>query len=100
MALPLDPHLEEHHRELAGRTRQFGERHLRGAAGDEEDPSGRAAEVVAQLGEAGLLAWAVPPPFGAFDARSAWLSPSSSRRLRIRSPTTSAGVLFGLGILA
>jgi len=71
MALPLDPHLEERHRELAGRVREFGERHLRGAAGDEEDPSGRAAEVVAQLGEAGLLSWAVPPPFGALDARSA-----------------------------
>jgi acyl-CoA dehydrogenase len=71
MALPLDPHLEERHRELAGRTTEFGERHLRGTAGDEEDPSGRAAEIVAQLGEAGLLSWAVPPPFGAFDARSA-----------------------------
>ncbi len=71
MALPLDPHLEERHRELAGRTAEFGERHLRGTAGDEEDPSGRAAEIVAQLGEAGLLSWAVPPPFGAFDARSA-----------------------------
>jgi acyl-CoA dehydrogenase len=71
MALPLDPHLEERHRELAGRTTEFGERHLRGTAGDEEDPSGRAAEIVAQLGQAGLLGWAVPPPFGAFDARSA-----------------------------
>jgi acyl-CoA dehydrogenase len=71
MALPLDPHLEERHRELAGRTTEFGERHLRGTAGDEEDPSGRAAEIVALLGQAGLLGWAVPPPFGAFDARSA-----------------------------
>jgi acyl-CoA dehydrogenase len=71
MALPVDPHLEERHRELAGRVRELGERHLRGAAGDEEDPSRRAAEVAVQLGEAGLLKWAVPPPFGALDARSA-----------------------------
>jgi len=71
MAVPLDPCLEERHRELAGRTSEFGERHLRGAAGDDEDPSGRAAEIVAELGEAGLLSSAVPPPFGAFDARSA-----------------------------
>src|SRR5512143_2898181 len=71
MTLPLDPHLDERHRELAVRTAEFGERHLRGAAGEEEDPSARAAEVVAQLGQAGLLGWAVPPPFGSFDARSA-----------------------------
>jgi acyl-CoA dehydrogenase len=70
----LDPHLEERHRELQGRVRELGERHLRGAAGDEEDPSGRAAEVAGQLGEAGLLKWAVPPPFGAFDARSAFVA--------------------------
>src|SRR5512142_776300 len=71
MALPLDPHLEERHRELAGRISEFGERHLRGTAGDDEDPAGRAAEIVAQLGQAGLLRWAAPPPFGDFDARSA-----------------------------
>jgi len=35
----LDPHLEERHHELQGRVRELGERHLRGAAGDEEDPS-------------------------------------------------------------
>jgi acyl-CoA dehydrogenase len=71
MALPLDPHLEERHRELADRVRDLGERHLDGTAGVEENPSERAAEVVSRLGEAGLLSHAVPPPFGAFDSRSA-----------------------------
>ncbi len=71
MAPMLDPHLEERHHELAKRVRELGERHLRGAAGDEEDPSRRAAEIAAQLGDGGLLKWAVPPPFGALDARSA-----------------------------
>jgi acyl-CoA dehydrogenase len=70
MTPPPDPQLEDRHRELAGRTREFGEHHLRGAAG-EEDPSGRAAALVAHLGEASLLAAAVPGPFGCFDARSA-----------------------------
>jgi acyl-CoA dehydrogenase len=71
MAPAPDPQLEDRHRELARRASEFGERHLRAAAGDEEDPSGRAAEILAQLGDAGLLAWAVPRPIGCFDARSA-----------------------------
>jgi acyl-CoA dehydrogenase len=71
MAPVSDPHLEDRHRELASRVRGLGERLLRGAAGDEEDPPRRAAEVAAQLGDAGLLKWAVPAPFGEFDSRSA-----------------------------
>jgi len=67
----LDPHLEDRHRELAARVRERGERHLRAVAGDEEDPSRRAAEIGAWLGEAGLFQPAVPPPFGTMDARSA-----------------------------
>jgi acyl-CoA dehydrogenase len=71
MASLLDPHLEDRHHELAKKVRELGERHLRGAAGDEDDPSRRAAEIAAQLGDGGLLKVAVPPPFGTFDARSA-----------------------------
>jgi acyl-CoA dehydrogenase len=67
----LDPHLEDRHHELAARVREMGERHLRAVARDEEDPSQRAAEIGAQLGDAGLLKPAVPPPFGSMDARSA-----------------------------
>jgi acyl-CoA dehydrogenase len=66
-----DPHLEERHDELASRVRELGTRHLRAVARDEEDPSRRAAEIGAQLGDAGLLKCAVPPPFGSMDARSA-----------------------------
>jgi acyl-CoA dehydrogenase len=67
----LDPHLEERHLELGGRVRELGERRLRAEAGDEDDPAGRAALVVRQLGEAGLLRWAVPHPYGTLDARAA-----------------------------
>jgi acyl-CoA dehydrogenase len=66
-----DPHLEDRHHELASRVRELGARHLRAVARDEEDPSRRAAEIGAQLGDAGLLQCAVPPPFGSMDARSA-----------------------------
>ena len=66
----LDPLLEDRHRELAARVRDIGEQHLRAVARDEEDPSQRAAEIGAQLGDAGLLTCAVPPPFGSMDARS------------------------------
>ena len=66
-----DPHLDDRHRELAGRVRELGERHLRAVARDEEDPRRRAAEIGALLGDAGLLRHAVPPPAGAMDARSA-----------------------------
>lgn len=67
----VDPHLEDRHRELASLVREEGEKHLRAVARDEEDPAGRAAEIGAQLGGAGLLRSAVPPPHGAMDARSA-----------------------------
>jgi acyl-CoA dehydrogenase len=67
----LDPSLEDRHHELAARVREVGTRHLSAVARDEEDPSRRAAEIGAQLGEAGLLNCAVPPPFGSMDARSA-----------------------------
>ena len=66
----IDPHLGEAHRALAGRFAEFGERHLRAVTRDEEDPSGRAREVCALLGKAGLLAPAVPAPFGSMDARA------------------------------
>jgi acyl-CoA dehydrogenase len=66
-----DPHFEDRHHELASRVREVGARHLLAVARDEEDPSRRAAEIGAQLGDAGLLKCAVPPPFGSMDARSA-----------------------------
>ena len=65
-----DPHLDDRHRELAARARDFGERHLRASAPAEDDPAGTAAEIAARLGEAGLLQAVVPPRFGAADARS------------------------------
>jgi acyl-CoA dehydrogenase len=65
-----DPHLEERHRELAARARDFGERHLRAVGRSEEDPAGSAAEVAAQLAEARLLQAVVPPRFGSADART------------------------------
>jgi acyl-CoA dehydrogenase len=66
----LDPHLEDRHRELGTRLSAFGESHLRAVARDEQDPAGRAREIGARLGEAGLLAAAVPSPFGSMDVRS------------------------------
>jgi len=66
----VDPHLQEAHRELAAGFREFGEHHLRAVARDEKDPVARAREVGALLGAEGLLAPAVPAPFGAADARS------------------------------
>jgi len=66
-----DPHFEDRHHEIASRVREVGARHLLAVARDEEDPSRRAAELGAQLGDAGLLKCAVPPPFGSMDARSA-----------------------------
>lgn len=50
--------------------REFGERHLRAVARDEKDPAARAREVGALLGDEGLLAAAVPAPFGSTDARA------------------------------
>jgi acyl-CoA dehydrogenase len=66
----IDPHLEEEHRELAARVREFGERHLRAVARHEEAPLARAKEIGALLGEVRLLASAVPPPFGTMDSRA------------------------------
>jgi alkylation response protein AidB-like acyl-CoA dehydrogenase len=66
----VDPHLQETHRDLAASVREFGERHLRAVAQDEKDPVARAREVGALLGAEGLLARAVPAPFGSADARS------------------------------
>jgi acyl-CoA dehydrogenase len=66
----VDPHLQEVHRELAASVREFGEHHLRAVARDEKDPGARAREVGTLLGAEGLLAKAVPDPFGSADARS------------------------------
>jgi acyl-CoA dehydrogenase len=66
----VDPHLQEAHRQLATAIREFGERHLRAVARDEKDPVARAREVGTLLGAEGLLAAAVPAPFGSADARS------------------------------
>jgi len=66
----IDPHLQDSHRLLADRFRDFGEHHLRAVGRDEEAPSERAREVAALLGEAGLFEAAVPQPLGAADARS------------------------------
>jgi alkylation response protein AidB-like acyl-CoA dehydrogenase len=65
-----DPHYGEWHVELAARARDFGERHLRASAPVEDDPTGRSAEVMTRLAEAGLLQAVVPPRFGSADARS------------------------------
>jgi len=70
----IDPHLEEDHRELGARVREFGERHLRAFARDEEAPVSRSKEIGALLGEDRLLAPVVPPPFGAMDARGVLVS--------------------------
>jgi acyl-CoA dehydrogenase len=66
----IDPHLDDVHRELERRFRDFGEDHLRAVARHEEDPLERAREVGARLGEAGLLDPAVPAPFGSASARA------------------------------
>jgi acyl-CoA dehydrogenase len=66
----VDPHLQEVHRELAARIQEFGEQHLRAVARDERDPVARAREVGGLLGDEGLLARAVPPPFGSADVRT------------------------------
>ena len=64
-----DAHLEDRHRALFDRARAFGEQHLR-ASVDEADPARRTREIAALLGDAGLLAAAVPPPHGAMELRS------------------------------
>jgi acyl-CoA dehydrogenase len=65
-----EPYLEERHRALAEAYRAFGEKYLRALAHDESDPADRTREVVQRLAKAGLLAAAVPPPYGAMDLRS------------------------------
>lgn len=65
-----DPFLESRHEALADRVREFGEKFLRAGAEDERDPAGRTREVALRLGRSGILATAVPPPFGKMDLRS------------------------------
>jgi acyl-CoA dehydrogenase len=65
-----DPYLENRHRLLGERVRAFGDERLRARAEDEHDPGGRTREIARALGEAGILATAVPPPHGAMDLRS------------------------------
>lgn len=64
-----DPFLEARHLELVDRVTAFATAHL-GDAGDERDPAGRTRELVRALGEAGLIAAAIPPPVGVMDLRS------------------------------
>jgi acyl-CoA dehydrogenase len=65
-----DPFLEDRHRALAERVRVFGDKHLRASADDEARPVARTREIAHKLGQAGLLAAAVPKPHGAMDMRS------------------------------
>jgi alkylation response protein AidB-like acyl-CoA dehydrogenase len=65
-----EPFLEDRHHRLAAQVRAFGERHLRGQAGDESDARGRTREIVRLLAEAGILVAAVPRPFGSMDLLS------------------------------
>jgi acyl-CoA dehydrogenase len=65
-----DPFLDDRHRALAERVRVFGDKHLRAGAEDEARPAERTREIAQKLGQAGLLAAAVPPPHGAMDMRS------------------------------
>jgi acyl-CoA dehydrogenase len=65
-----EPYLEQRHRALGEAYRAFGDKYLRPLAHDESDPAGRTREVVQLLAKAGLLAAAVPPPYGAMDLRS------------------------------
>jgi acyl-CoA dehydrogenase len=65
-----EPFLEDRHRALAAKVRDFGERFLRGGAEDDNDPEGRTRDLAARLGRSGILALAVPAPFGAMDLRS------------------------------
>ena len=65
-----DPYLDARHEALRDKVRALGEKHLRGAAEDERDPEGRTRAIAARLGSAGILAAAVPAPFGTMDLRS------------------------------
>lgn len=70
MSFTRDPYLHELHRALEDKVRAFGDRHLRAWAEDETNPAERTRTVARQLGEAGILASAVPPPHGSMDLRS------------------------------
>lgn len=65
-----DPYFDERHRTLAAAAREFGDAHLRAGSADESDPAGRTRRLVIDLGAAGLLEAAVPPPLGCMDVRS------------------------------
>jgi acyl-CoA dehydrogenase len=65
-----EPFFEDRHRRITEEVRGFGDRHLRAGAEDESDPSGRTRGVVTLLAKTGLLANAVPAPFGSLDLRS------------------------------
>jgi acyl-CoA dehydrogenase len=65
-----EPFFEERHRRLADEVRVFGDRHLRAGAEDESDPLEHTRAVVSLLAKTGLLAAAVPAPFGSLDLRS------------------------------
>jgi acyl-CoA dehydrogenase len=64
------PFLEKPHEALAERVHAIGEKRLRATASDESDPAGQTRSLAAAFGDAGLLAHAVPPPFGSMDLRS------------------------------
>jgi acyl-CoA dehydrogenase len=66
----LDPFLEDRHRGLLDRARDFGEERLRATAHDESDAYARTRELARLLADAGILLAAVPPPYGAMDLRS------------------------------
>ncbi|MBI3932945.1 MAG: acyl-CoA dehydrogenase family protein [Acidobacteria bacterium] len=65
-----DPFLEEQHRDLADRVREFGDAHLRAHTRDDADPGGRTREIVRLLGGNEILGAAVPAPHGFMDLRS------------------------------
>ncbi len=65
-----EPFFEDRHRRLAEEVGGFGDRYLRAGAEDESDPSGRTRAFVSLLAKVGLLAPAVPAPFGSLDLRS------------------------------
>jgi acyl-CoA dehydrogenase len=67
---PPDAFLEDRHLALADRARVFGEERLRATAQDESHPATRTREIVSGLASAGLLPFAVAPPYGSMDLRA------------------------------
>jgi acyl-CoA dehydrogenase len=65
----VTPFLDERHKSLAKRVREFAEKHLRSVTGDEADPVGRARELALSLADSGFLALAAPPQ-GPLELRS------------------------------